>query len=336
MWRPSESRDLIENYYVNLAERGGGAVYMTDHDVYCEYMFNDVMSLIGYEACGGNFGGSLPFDGDNALMSSPNEITLLYNDSTTGSVPYGLQPNGEILYSLAYYGGNTDTPAISTTIEGGLGFHVDIEAPVPMKMSLEGDDLTFEATADSGTDPVTWTWSSDVQGELGSGTPLTVALTTPGLHEITLTGTDASSRVDTDTRFVWVVASDSDGDGVPVFEDNCPEQSNAEQADHDDDGIGDACDCDAQRDDDGDGVSNGDDPCPDDPDDSGATVCPADYAPVCGIDSVVYTNSCEALVAGVDVGDNDACAASSCAEVKSASPDSQDGVYWLVENGALV
>jgi hypothetical protein len=261
LWHPPASRDVIENYYVNLAERGGGAVYMTDHDVFCNHMFNDVMSLIGYEACGGNFGGALPFDADNLLMSYPNEITFLYNDSSTGSVPYGLQPNGEILYSLAYYGGNTDTPAISTTIEGGLGFHVDIQEPVPMKMSLEDDDVTFDATFENGTAPVTWTWTSDMQGELGTGIPLTAALTVPGLHEITLTGLDGVSRIDTDTRFVYVVESDGDGDGVPVFEDNCPEQSNPQQGDHDEDGIGNACDCDAQGDDDGDGVLNGDDVC---------------------------------------------------------------------------
>ena len=42
-------------------------------------------------------------------------------------------------------------------------------------------------------------------------------------------------------------------------EDNCPDVSNADQADRDGDGIGDVCDDDR----DGDGVSNAEDNCPD-------------------------------------------------------------------------
>ena len=48
---------------------------------------------------------------------------------------------------------------------------------------------------------------------------------------------------------------DSDGDGVPDSEDNCPWHDNGDQGDADNDGIGDSCDLDA----DNDGVSNGDD-----------------------------------------------------------------------------
>lgn len=52
---------------------------------------------------------------------------------------------------------------------------------------------------------------------------------------------------------------DTDGDGVPDAEDNCPNEANTDQADGDGDGIGDACDADR----DGDGVGNGADNCPD-------------------------------------------------------------------------
>ena len=46
--------------------------------------------------------------------------------------------------------------------------------------------------------------------------------------------------------------SDSDGDGVLNSSDNCPEESNADQANYDADGQGDACDLD----DDNDGLSD--------------------------------------------------------------------------------
>jgi hypothetical protein len=62
------------------------------------------------------------------------------------------------------------------------------------------------------------------------------------------------------------VASDSDGDGIDDDIDNCPAVANADQADLDVDGAGDACDLD----DDGDGVDDLVDTCPDvyDPDQS--------------------------------------------------------------------
>lgn len=51
---------------------------------------------------------------------------------------------------------------------------------------------------------------------------------------------------------------DSDGDGVPDQNDNCPTTSNPDQLDTDNDGAGDACDAD----DDNDGVADGSDNCP--------------------------------------------------------------------------
>ncbi|WP_341939687.1 thrombospondin type 3 repeat-containing protein [Marinimicrobium sp. C2-29] len=56
--------------------------------------------------------------------------------------------------------------------------------------------------------------------------------------------------------------TDDDNDGVPDSEDNCPFSANADQLDTDGDGAGDACDGDA----DGDGVANETDLCPFNPD----------------------------------------------------------------------
>lgn len=56
---------------------------------------------------------------------------------------------------------------------------------------------------------------------------------------------------------------DSDDDGIPNSEDNCPDVPNPDQEDSDEDGVGDACE-EVENDDDNDGVLNDDDNCPQD------------------------------------------------------------------------
>jgi C1A family cysteine protease len=59
-----------------------------------------------------------------------------------------------------------------------------------------------------------------------------------------------------------VPVEDSDNDGIPDAQDNCPDDPNQGQQDTDGDGIGDVCDDCDDRDDDSDGVVNCEDDCP--------------------------------------------------------------------------
>ena len=67
-----------------------------------------------------------------------------------------------------------------------------------------------------------------------------------------------ADRSNNRVRRVEATGPDTDGDGVPDFQDNCPFASNFNQEDNDSDGQGDVCD----PDDDNDGVLDGDDNCP--------------------------------------------------------------------------
>ncbi len=80
--------------------------------------------------------------------------------------------------------------------------------------------------------------------------------------------TDGDGVCDSDDSCPNDDTDDTDEDGVCDSDDNCPDTPNADQADSDGDGIGDACS--TPDDNDGDGVANADDNCPDTPNDDQA------------------------------------------------------------------
>jgi hypothetical protein len=61
-----------------------------------------------------------------------------------------------------------------------------------------------------------------------------------------------------DFEICGIPQTDTDMDGIPDSSDNCVNTPNPDQADLDNDNIGDVCDDDM----DGDGILNGDDNCP--------------------------------------------------------------------------
>ncbi|NER13090.1 T9SS type A sorting domain-containing protein [Leptobacterium flavescens] len=72
--------------------------------------------------------------------------------------------------------------------------------------------------------------------------------------------TPNADQADADNNGIGDACQDTDNDGVLDIDDNCPMNFNPDQADADNDGVGDAC-----QDGDGDGVPDVDDNCPDTP-----------------------------------------------------------------------
>ena len=200
-----EGQKLTENYYENMKLKGGGLLLGTDHDAY-QSGINSINDLIGLDRFSGSFSLSrIPVDINSMLMTFPHNMGVdLSDDSSPGQTPYGLQPNGRILYSVAWHGGNHNTPGISSTTEGTAGFHVRIQVPATGSHFYVKQPVTLQAISTNATQPVTYTWSSSIDGELGTGEVLEISTLSVGEHVITLTGEDSGSGADTDTITVII------------------------------------------------------------------------------------------------------------------------------------
>ncbi|WGD33495.1 thrombospondin type 3 repeat-containing protein [Olleya sp. YS] len=108
--------------------------------------------------------------------------------------------------------------------------------------------------------------------------------------------TPNADQADADGNGIGDACQDTDGDGILDINDNCPTLANADQADADGNGIGDAC-----EDSDGDGVFDATDNCPDTPNADQADgngngigdVCDTSYLDADNISLEVVSETCE-------------------------------------------
>jgi hypothetical protein len=167
-----EGRNLTENYYYNLKVRGGGLLLGTDHGVF-QIGINEINKLIGLNPFIGIFALQyIPIDTQNPLMNTPNDMGIQLNASSSpGQTPHGLQPNGQILYTVAWFPGNPDMPGISSTIHnlppitaitlsGTEGLNGWYTSDVQVTLTATDDDSDISSTEYS-FDNTIWTTYTD-------------------------------------------------------------------------------------------------------------------------------------------------------------------------------
>ena len=235
LWYPSAakpyrpSQKLVENYFVNLAVRGGGLMLATDHAEDFTRGINEINKLIQIGPFHGYYATPpllLEVDVGNPLMKYPNDPShdqaggksYLYDDSSTSFTPYNIQPNGKILYPIGWHGAKgSNNPGISTTIRGQTGFLVQITSPLCGARFPSGTNIQFTGKVlKGGTGALTWRWTSSLlQTPFGSQDSF-IFQASAGQHIVTVSVKDSTGLVAEDTvsfRVVYDATTENNGLG---------------------------------------------------------------------------------------------------------------------------
>jgi hypothetical protein len=232
--RPNQN--IFINYFNQLRARGkGGIVILTDHDDYWRTGPAQLSQRIGLNPFipGQYFQDpfAMEVDTGNPLFTWPTIAShhprtlpgrtcvsrFLYDDSSTGFLPSGLQPNGLTLFPAGWHGVDLSLPGIVTTIRGTRGFVVDIVQPTCPLVLVAGVPQTFNAQGrliDSFPDsaPIAYSWKIDgvPQPQCNSLSCVITYAATGGSHVLELVATDARDRVARDFVCLTVPSEPTD------------------------------------------------------------------------------------------------------------------------------
>ncbi len=246
-----------------LDNDGDGAVDSADAD--CSQLIADP---------GGPYTGSagvpVAFDGSGSsdVGSTITSYSWDFGDASTGS---GVTPQhtyaAEGTYTVMLTVTNSDGVSVSASTTATISPASVNVPPVadagPDQVVALGDPVSLDGTGSFDPDllpnPLSYSWSfvtvpagsalTDIDIINSTSASASVTPDVTGVFVLRLQVTDGDAS-DTDDVQVTVNPADTDGDGIPDADDNCPALANPDQKDTDGDGEGDACD----PDDDNDGV----------------------------------------------------------------------------------
>jgi hypothetical protein len=173
---------------------------------------------------GAQFGESVAVSGSTAVIGSLTDSAYYFDLSTCGAAC-------------------TETGRL-TAIDSGVLVGLSGETALVAGLTPYLFDLSTCGASCAETDTLT---ASDGGLFIGFGSSVAISETTA---VVGAPGDDDAPFVDSGSAYVYGLVVDTDGDGIPDGDDNCPVDFNPDQTDTDDDGQGDACD----DDDDNDGV----------------------------------------------------------------------------------
>lgn len=215
---------VIRNYYRNLLEVGGGLVVGTDHEPFA-YGANALLDEIGfvethsyyyvppYRANVGT-GISLFTYPETAWHTCTDSACLagsryIRDDSSTGYVPIGPQPNGVFLHPCAWHGNSSfiGDAAVSATFlpppSGPPTARITTPADAPTYFAVGTGAIPLVATATGGRGALTYTWTASPGGTLASGASSSLPSGSTLPTTITLTVRDVDGRTVTDTIDIY-------------------------------------------------------------------------------------------------------------------------------------
>eukprot|EP01127_Copromyxa_protea_P022838 TRINITY_DN8397_c0_g1_i2.p1 TRINITY_DN8397_c0_g1~~TRINITY_DN8397_c0_g1_i2.p1 ORF type:complete len:1060 (-),score=141.63 TRINITY_DN8397_c0_g1_i2:17-3196(-) len=213
--RPNEK--LVEDYFVNLAIRGGGLFLGTDNGP--EYVgginnINDALGLARFYGWAYEPGVWLAnVDLASPLVTYPKiathhdvgAVSHLWADSSSSFSPSGLQPNGLIFYPVAWHNtSGSSRPSISSTIRGGHGLRISIKSPSCRNVVDSNTTISFQANHISGTAPSSWTWSSDLDGNFATTATASAKLSV-GRHTVRVRAVNSLAEISEDIITVDVI-----------------------------------------------------------------------------------------------------------------------------------
>ena len=247
----SEGRLIYENYYENLRVRRGGLVLGTDHGggtsptngtgVFVDGI-NQINDRIGIGRFWGNPGGTyagMPQVEPNPVRNIPNNLAIfrggttygVLSNSSPGNCPTGFQDASNIapgrtplqrtFYTVAWHngssGGGAATPAISTTIQGSLGFNVTVNAPCRVPAPGQSNVLALNISTGA-VAPLSYQWTSSLDGVVSTGATLDTAILSAGDHTINVTVQDSTGFRPGDSVLVSVGGPDCNASCIPDAE----------------------------------------------------------------------------------------------------------------------